>query len=188
MEVMAVAVLILLARIVDVSLGTIRILLLMHGCRLHAALVGFFECLIFIFVLGTMVQALDNPINLIFYSLGFALGNYFGSFFEEKIAFGHVTLHVISKNNYNQLVQELRSNGFGVTTYCGYGIDESERKMLQVLIKRKELPRLTRLIENIDKESFISVLDTKSIKGGYFTPSSLPGGFFAFKKPACSPK
>ncbi|RQD73952.1 MAG: DUF2179 domain-containing protein [Candidatus Syntrophonatronum acetioxidans] len=133
------------------------------------------------------MKALDNPINLIFYSLGFALGNYFGSFFEEKIAFGHVTLHVISKFNSASLVKELRNNGFGVTTYCGYGIDESERKLLQVLIKRKELPRLTSLIESIDKESFISVLDTKSIKGGYFTPGPLPAGLFAYKKPACGP-
>lgn len=86
------ALFILLARVIDVSLGTIRILLLMQGSRLYAAIIGFFEFLIYIFILGTVVQHLDNPLNLITYSLGFALGNFIGSLFEEKIAIGHVTV------------------------------------------------------------------------------------------------
>ena len=162
------AILILLARVIDVSLGTIRILLLMQGSRLYAAIIGFFECLIYIFILGTVVQHLDNPLNLIFYSLGFALGNFIGSLFEEKIALGHVTVQLISKNCSHLLIQEIRSMGFGITNWNGYGKDQMERCLLHILIKRKYLPALLKKIEIIDPECVITVLDAKKISGGFF--------------------
>ncbi len=168
MPLIVTAFLILLARVVDVSLGTIRILLLMQGSRGYAAIIGFFECLIYIFILGMMVQHLDSPINLIFYSLGFALGNYIGSFLEEKIAIGHVTLQLISKNCSHRLVEEIRNLGYGVTVCNGYGKDQVERCLLHILTKRKKLPALLRRIEEIDKECFITVLDAKKISGGFF--------------------
>ncbi len=187
MEVLLMALLILLAKIVDVSLGTIRILLLMHGSRFYASFIGFFECLIFIFLLGTVVQHLDNPINLIFYSLGFSLGNYFGSFVEERIAIGHVTLQIISKNYSNYMADELRSKGFGVTIYHGYGKDETERNLLQVLLKRKNMPDLLEMVESIDKESFISIMDTKKIIGGYFCQRPMSSKLNFFRRKVCTP-
>ncbi|UNC92973.1 DUF2179 domain-containing protein [Candidatus Contubernalis alkaliaceticus] len=162
------ALLILLARVIDVSLGTIRILLLMQGSRGYAAIIGFFECLIYIFILGMMVQHLDSPINLIFYSLGFALGNYIGSLLEEKIAIGHVTLQLISKHCSYQLIKEIRNLGYGVTVCNGYGKDQAERCLLHILTKRKKLAILLKHIEAIDKECFITVLDAKKISGGFF--------------------
>ncbi len=187
MPVLVTAILILLARVIDVSLGTIRILLLMQGSRFYAAFIGFFECLIYIFILGTVVQHLDNPLNLVFYSLGFALGNYIGSLFEEKIALGHVTVQLISKNCSQKLIQEIRSLGFGITNWNGYGKDQTERCLLHILIKRKNLPVLLRHIENIDPDCFVTVLDAKKISGGFFgqdpfqQKTSFPQRTFAYK-------
>jgi len=82
-------------RVVDVSLGTIRLLLLVRGKRVQAALVGFFEVLVFIHALGRVVGHIDNPVKLLAYASGFASGCILGSLLEEKITTGYQTVHVV---------------------------------------------------------------------------------------------
>ncbi len=84
------------ARVADVSLGVLRTLMLVKGKRFHAAFLGFFEVIIFILALDRVVGDLGNPISLLFYGLGFATGNVVGSYLEEKLALGHLTVQVIS--------------------------------------------------------------------------------------------
>lgn len=186
MQVMITGILILLARVCDVSLGTIRILLLMHGYRLYAALTGFVECLIFIFILGTVMQHLDNPVSLVFYSLGFALGNYFGGLLEEKIAIGHVTIQIISNNCWDQLEKEIRKNGYGVTVVKGHGMDHGERNILNILLKRKNLPHLLKIVESMDQKCFITIMDTRTIYGGVFPQPAYPR-FPWYRRNSCHP-
>ncbi|RQD78719.1 MAG: DUF2179 domain-containing protein [Candidatus Syntrophonatronum acetioxidans] len=156
------------ARASDISLATIRILMILHGQRLYAALIGFFESLIFISVLTYVIQGLSDIPSLIFYALGFATGNYVGIFVEDKVAIGCVTVQVISKKDPESLVSQIRQKGFGVTVIEGYG-REGVRKILHVLLKRKDLKILMELIENMDEKAFITILDTKKIMGGYFS-------------------
>lgn len=82
---------IFLARVVDVSLATMRTLMLVRGKGLIAACIGFFEVMIYITALNKVVSGLDNPANLVVYALGFATGNFMGSYIEEKLAIGLTT-------------------------------------------------------------------------------------------------
>jgi len=158
------------ARIIDVSLGTIRMLMLMRGRKYHAAFIGFFEVIVFIKVLGMVVNQLDNPIYLIMYGLGFAAGNIVGGILEERLAVGFLTLHIISKNKSKQLTEVLRGNGYGVTVIDSHGW-EGERDILNLQIKRKDVRDVQRLISTTDSNAYVTIYDTREALGGYFKRS-----------------
>lgn len=153
------------ARVVDVSLATIRTLMIVRGNRLCAAIIGFFEVIVYITALNRVVGGLNNPANLLAYAIGFATGNYVGSFIEEKLAIGLTTIQIITSKP--EMVENIRQKGFGVTVLEGMG-KEGSRQVLMVSMSRKSLPILMDIIEQCDQAAFITVMDTKAIRGGYF--------------------
>ncbi|TYP51332.1 DUF2179 domain-containing protein [Thermosediminibacter litoriperuensis] len=153
------------ARVCDVSLSTVRTLMVVRGHRIQAAIIGFFEVIIYITALSQVVGKLGDPLNLLAYALGFATGNYAGSLLEEKLALGLTTVQVITQDP--ELSEKLRNRGFGVTMLQGMG-KEGTRHVLVIYLARKSLPDLIDLIEREDESAFITVMDTKSAKGGYF--------------------
>ncbi|WP_422486117.1 DUF2179 domain-containing protein [Gudongella sp. DL1XJH-153] len=160
--------LIFFARMLDMSMATVRTLMVMQGRKFQAALLGFFEVGIYVMVLGKVVNSLDNPYNLLSYCLGFAAGNYVGIMIENKIALGNLSAQIILKTANNDiLIDTLRSEKFGVTSYEGQGI-EGPREMLTVALNRKDLPRLKRIVDSIDANAFITVNSISPIRGGYF--------------------
>jgi uncharacterized protein YebE (UPF0316 family) len=53
--------LIFLARVIDVSLGTIRVIFVSRGYKLLAAAAGFWEVLIWLLAIGQIMKNLSNP-------------------------------------------------------------------------------------------------------------------------------
>lgn len=155
------------ARVVDMSCTTVRTILLVRGQRLIAAVIGFFEVSVYILALNQVVGRLNNPLNLLFYALGFATGNYVGSVIEERVALGFVTVEIIPTRPDSRLPQLLREEGFGVTCFPAEG-KEGERLVLHVLLKRKRLPHLLDTLMHQDEKAFYSIMDARSIHGGFF--------------------
>ena len=161
--------LIFLARVIDVSMATTRTLMVVQGRRLQAALIGFFEVGIYVTALGKVVSSLDNPMNLLAYCLGFAAGNFVGITIENKIALGDLSAQIILKTSNNEeLVNQLRQNGFGVTIIEAQGI-EGPREVLNVALNRKDLTKLKNLVDSIDEKAFMTVNNISPIRGGYFS-------------------
>jgi uncharacterized protein YebE (UPF0316 family) len=158
---------IFLARVIDVSMGTIRVLMIFKGRRLYAALIGFFEVMIYVLALSRVVNTLDNPFYLVFYACGFAAGNYFGSFVEEKVAIGQVTVNIICSNCGEELVEQLRNEGYGVTVLDGTG-RKGKKKILFVTMERRCLKHLFEVVDKHESDSFVNILDSRSTRGGYF--------------------
>lgn len=160
--------LIFLARVSDVSLGTIRTLMVVQGRKWQAALIGFFEVTIYVVVLGTVVSNLSNPLNLLSYALGYACGNFVGITIENKIGLGNLAAQIILKASDNkELIEILRSKNFGVTVIQGEG-REGSREILNVVIKRKSLDVLRDIVYGYDEKVFITVNNINPISGGYF--------------------
>lgn len=156
------------ARVIDVTLGTMRTLMVVQGRKLEAATVGFFEVIIYITALGKVVDSLDNPLNLLAYGLGFACGNYVGIMVENKIALGKLGAQIVLKSSGNkELIEILRENKFGVTIIDGYGID-GPREILNVALNRKDLEKLKDKVYGYDKSAFITVSSINPISGGFF--------------------
>ena len=165
MEVLVGYLAIFLARVVDVSLFTIRTLMVVRGRRFLAALIGFFEVIVYIVALKYVVNQLDNVFSLLFYALGFSTGNIVGSWLEEKLAIGTLTVQVITMTRPLELTMHLRQQGFGVTVWEGQG-REGIRHILNIILPRKNLSKLTQEVDQWDFQAFVTIFDTRSTKGG----------------------
>ncbi|NLZ93647.1 MAG: DUF2179 domain-containing protein [Firmicutes bacterium] len=159
---------IFLARVCDVTLSTVRILMIMRGRSATAAMIGFTEVCIYVLALSRVIGSLENPIFLIAYALGFSAGTYTGGYVEERLALGYATAEVISLSKAELLAEKLREEGFGVTIVEGRG-REGVHEILHVLLKRKDIPDFLSIINSADQQAFVSIMDTRKILGGYFS-------------------
>lgn len=160
------------ARIIDVSIGTMRTILLVKGQRRIASVLGFFEVMIYLIVLGKVVGNIDQPVLILAYCLGYATGNIIGSKIEEKLSIGQLFAQVIVKEMLDELVQKLRDAGFGVTIFEGEG-REGRSYMLNIILDRKQVRKLHEIIDGCDCGAFITTMDVRSSLGGYFQPKKL---------------
>jgi len=167
MEVILTLVAIFFAKIAHVSLGTLRIIYLTRSKSIPAAVIGFFEIIIYLIALSMVLNNLNQWSNILVYGLGYATGNIVGSKIEEKIAIGIVHVQIVTLRNGGELEDILRELGFGVTSMPCYG-KEGEHLTLTVIVKRKELPKLLKVMQDHDPAAFVSVFDTRQIMGGYF--------------------
>ncbi len=158
--------LIFLARVTDVSMATLRMLLLVRGKRFYAAGIGIFEVTIYVIALKYVVDRLNDPVSLIFYALGFATGNIVGSFIEEKVALGQVTVQIITLKDPMELAENLRAAGFGVTVTEGQGRDGSH-PILNLGFPRKQLNIVRDMVKAWDPNAFVVVLEARTTYGGF---------------------
>ncbi len=157
---------IFVARVCDVTLSTVRMLLVVRGKRYPAAAIGIVEAMIYITALGRVMKNINDPWKVLAYGLGFASGILLGSVIEERLAIGHVSLEVIPPGeDADELLKALRVAGYGVTTITGQGM-KGQKMVLMVSTDRKSLPRLTSLIEEFAPDSFMTVLETRAVRGG----------------------
>ena len=161
--------LIFVARTTDVSLGTIRILMLTRGKRVIAAMIGFVEIIIFIVALQYVISCgFDDPWKIIAYAAGFATGNYVGAWIESCMAVGYLSLQVFPKRDkVGEVINRLRKENFGVTSVVGSGRC-GPRTILYVIVKRRDSKRVLEILDEIDPKIFYNIYDARGIHGGVF--------------------
>ncbi|MDD5723985.1 MAG: DUF2179 domain-containing protein [Syntrophales bacterium] len=163
-------VLIALARVIDVTLGTIRIIYISRGMKLLAPIFGFFEILIWLIAIGQIMQNLSNPVYYLAYAIGFAGGNLVGIFVEERLAVGRVILRIITQRDATALVDYLRSSGYGVTTVEAEGAT-GPVKLIFTVIDRKKVESVVSSVQTYNPRAFYSIEDVRLVKEGIFPPS-----------------
>jgi len=162
-------ILIFLARVGDVSIGTMRIIFISQGNRKLAPLAGFFEVTIWLIAMGQIFNNLTNPIYYIAYAGGFATGNYVGLIIEQKLSLGLLSVYLILKENPGPLIKELKSQGYGLTTLTAEGM-KGNVKLVVMVIKRKDLNEVYEMIKKLHPDAFMSVQSVQSVKGGILAP------------------
>ncbi|WP_238442365.1 DUF2179 domain-containing protein [Desulfofalx alkaliphila] len=160
---------IFIARVMDMSLDVIRILMLTRDKKLLAAAIGFVEIIIFVVALNmVMANGLDDPWKIIAYAGGFATGNYVGAMVENYLAVGFVSLQIFPRRaKTGEAINRLRAEGFGVTSVVGTG-RSGPRTILYVIVKRKDLIKVQNVLDQIDPKIFYNISDARSIRGGVF--------------------
>jgi uncharacterized protein YebE (UPF0316 family) len=153
------------SRICDVSLTTVRTLMVVRGEKIKASVMGFFEVLIYLNILTLVVSNMTSPFKIISYCLGFAMGNYIGSIIEEKLAIGNIFVQIVTLREPQQLAAMLRSQGYGVTMLDGHGM-KGDHMILQVVVKRRAFPILKAQVYEWDPQIFLTAFDTRLIHGG----------------------
>jgi len=160
-------VLIFLARIVDVSLGTIRILFVARGIQTLAALLGFFEVFIWLVVISSVMNNLSSPLYYVFYAAGFAAGNYVGIAIERHLYVGKVALRVITRYNADELLEYFRKQHLGITAVDAEGAT-GPVKILYSIIKRRDLRSIVEKVKEFNPKAFYSIEDVKTVSEGTF--------------------
>lgn len=159
--------LIFLARVLDVTIGTIRIVMVSKGYKIWAPILGFFEVLIWLIAITKIMQNLDNWLGYIAYGLGFAAGNYVGLIIEEKMALGIVKLQIITRREAGKLIENLTNAGYGITHHNAKGSNENV-SIIYSIIKRSEIKKVAEIIVSTNPKAFYSVEDVKFVNEGVF--------------------
>ena len=158
------------SRVIEVSIGTLRNILVNKGYGKKAALLAFIEALIWVFVASRVIGAIsEEPLKAIVYALGFAGGVFTGSILEKRIALGQILVQAITSHESGiKIADILRESGFGVTTAAAEG-KEARKMILIVYAKRKNQEIVTQKIYELDPQALIVVQDITSIRGGYIS-------------------
>lgn len=161
--------LIFFGKIIEVTVATLRMVLINRGERMKGMVIAFFDILLWLIVTGTVLDGYqEDPLRIIVFAVAFAVGNYLGSWFEDKLAFGLSSIQAIvsTSEESNKLATLLRDEDFAVTVTKGEG-RSGMRDILLLHMKRKRIKEAISLIEENSPGAVIVVNDSKVISGGY---------------------
>lgn len=156
-------------RIGDVSLATVRMLMIMRGHRILAPLVGLFEVLIWIFAAGVAIRHLESFWHILGYAGGFAAGNWVGIMLEGRLALGLASLQVFTPSHGKEIADSLRDIGLGVTSFQGRGKDGAV-EVVQSVVKRKDVRLAMSTVHGLDHDAFVTVSEISAIHYGWMFP------------------
>lgn len=148
------------ARILDVSLGTVRTILVFRGYRFRAATIGFFEILIWLLAAGAVISHLDHWYYAIAYAAGFASGNVVGSWLESKLAMGHELARIVSVDPEKNLARALRERGSEVIEMAGKD-GQGAVEILLLVETRRRMPRLLQFVRETDPSAIWTLTDIR---------------------------
>ena len=161
------ALLIFVMRVLNMSLDTLRVLFVMRGKKVIVWIFGFLQSVIFVVVITSVISNLDNPLNIIGYSAGFATGNILGIYIEGKLAVGFAEIHIISPRRGSAIAEHLRSEGYAVTEIPARGKDGMVT-MLNCSVRRRHVARLEDVVREIDEDAFVTAEDIRPVARGFW--------------------
>lgn len=156
-----VPILIFFARILDVSINTIRIIFVMSGKKYIATLMGFLESLIWLLAIGQIFKHMDNVYCYIAYPAGFAGGIFIGMLIEEKIALGKVIIRVITAENLDSIIAYLNKHQFRFSVVSAES-NEGKENLLFAVLKRDHVPVILDEIKRHLPKAFYTIESVKS--------------------------
>jgi len=165
--------LIFLARVCDVTMETVRIVFISKGIRLLAAVIAFFEIVIWLLAVEVVMNDLANIANFLAFALGFAIGTYVGLVVEERLSLGMVILRIVtSDESRDAIVSSLQLESHGVTCIEAQGSRGSVTMILS-LVNRSEISHITDRIDRINPKAFFSIEDVRYVNEGVFRQREL---------------
>ncbi len=153
-------------RLVDVSLGTIRMVFTVKGKSFLASTIGFFEAAIWFLIVKQAINTdINSPFIVMGYAGGFACGTYLGGILSKRLIKGSSSVQVITDNP--NLVHLLRAKGFGVSQVEVKGKEDIEKDMLIIEVRNHSVAKLKKFIKENDHDAFIVVTESRIVTNGY---------------------
>jgi len=160
-----------LARMTDVTLGTLRIVMISKGKRKIVPIIGFFEVLLWLIAIGQIMQNLNNVMCYFAWAGGYATGTFLGLFLEEKLALGTQVIRLITNKESGIFLEELKSQHHGFTVVDGQGA-KGPVKIIFIVVERRFIKNLAQVIERLLPGSFYSVEDIRETSQGVFNETN----------------
>ncbi|MCL2761596.1 MAG: DUF5698 domain-containing protein [Treponema sp.] len=159
--------LIIILKSIEVTIATLRIILISKGYRRQGTMLSFVEVLLWTFIASRVIMGIaEAPIKGIAYSIGFSIGVFLGSKIEAHIAMGRILIQtIVSKENSGPITECLREKGYAVTTIDAQGRD-SQKAVLMIFAKRKGKEEIISEIQQLDESAMIITNDVTALHGG----------------------
>ncbi|NDK55341.1 DUF2179 domain-containing protein [Pontibacter fetidus] len=154
--------LIFFARIMDVTLGTLRIVFISKGDKMIAPALGFLEVLIWLVAITQVMQNLNNVASYLAWAGGFATGNFLGLRIEQKLALGQMVVRVITVDSAQNLIERLKGHGYRLTCVDARGT-RGKVNLLFMIVKRKKLNHVLDIIREYNPQAFYTIEDVRSV-------------------------
>lgn len=154
--------LIFLARIGDVSIGTIRVIFIARGYKFIAPVLGFFEILIWLSAIRQIMMNITTPLYYIAYAGGFSAGTFVGMLIEEKLSIGNVMIRIITRKDAAELVKNLRQADYIVTSLDAEG-NTSKVKVIFTVVDRHDVAKVVDIIKHFNPQAFYTIEDIRFV-------------------------
>lgn len=177
-------ILIFISRIGDVTLGTLRHVFISKGYKSIVPVLGFIEVLIWIIVVAQVMKHLDNWVCYIGWASGFAAGTYIGLILEERLALGMQIIRIITNQNCDKLIAELKEKDHGITVVDAQGAMGPVKVILSI-VNRRNISSIIEIINRNNPTAFYSLEDIREKEQGVFNQSknsSAIGRIFSVRK------
>lgn len=164
--------LIFLARVMDVSLDTIRIIFISKDLKYLAPIIGFFEISIWLLAMREIMQNLNNPACFVGYALGYSSGVFVGMYIENRISIGRVIIRIITRKEADELVDFLKKAGYGITAIDATGATGAV-KVIFSIVERQDVESFVQIIKTFNPNAFYSIEDVRFVSENVF-PFRMP--------------
>lgn len=154
-------------RVCDMSLDTLRVLLVVRGRRAPAWVAGFLQSALWVVAVSSALSQLGNPLNLLGYAAGFATGSVVGLALKERLAIGHNHVRIISSQRGSAIAESLRRAGYAVTELAGRGKDGTV-SVVTASVRRRDIEPVRREVLQADPEAFMTLSEVRPLHRGYF--------------------
>lgn len=159
--------LVFFARVMDVSVGTLRTISIVQGRTKTAFFLAILEISLWLMVISTVLnQIMSRPLLAVFYALGFATGNVVGIRLEKRMAFGHMILRIISQSNGLDMADLVRDSGYPVTTFQGQGRSGPVTE-LYIVCRRRDFKPIIDMVHSLEPEAFYITEQTGNVSKVY---------------------
>ncbi|MDR0490153.1 MAG: DUF5698 domain-containing protein [Oscillospiraceae bacterium] len=157
---------IFVAKLMEVSISTVRQVLTNRGNRTVASLLAAAEITIWLIVTSTvLLEIRADPLRAVVYGLAYAIGIYLGILIEDKLALGLSQIEVIAEfDEAKEITKKLRDFGYGATTYDCEGL-EGKKLSISLKIRRKDVPTTIKLLREYS-DLFVTVTDIRRLSIG----------------------
>lgn len=151
---------IFLSKIIENAVGTLRLIVVANGKKKLGAILQGIVALVWIFGTGIVIVDINKDIfKIVIFVIGSIVGSYLGSIIEEKIALGSNMLICVTKEENEKTIKE-KLKTFQITTLCE---KDNNYSVLLIVLKRKEISKISKILKQIDKEIIIISEKAKTI-------------------------
>ncbi|MGD2252385.1 MAG: DUF5698 domain-containing protein [Anaerolineales bacterium] len=154
-------------RVTDMTLDTLRVLFVIRGRKGLAWTLGFFQSLIWVVAISSVLGNLDNLWNVAGYAGGFATGIVVGMVLEELLAIGHGHIRIMSSRRGSAIAEAIRQAGYAATEISGRGKDGTVT-VINCSVRRRDIDRVRSEVYRTDPSAFITVEDVRPLHRGFW--------------------
>lgn len=168
MEIFLLCLKIFFARILDVTLGTVRTIFTVKGRTIIAGIIAFIEVFIwFVVVKEALNTELSSIWIVISYSAGYATGTMLGILVSKTFINSIISVEVITSKGTEENIELIREKGYGVSVLETVNNISDKKQMLFITLNSRNLKDLKHILYQIDPKAFLVVNESKIVQNGY---------------------